>query len=652
MIHITDSLLLAYTKLRARKVRLIVTIVISSLLFSLLAVGSFVVRGIVGSADSFSKEGFGSRYILGASPVASPNVYDNPDILTKAIALQKEEVARKKVEAKRLGIEYDANSERLVYFDGEGPNGKIRSLDAAHPLSLKVIREHLAQNPQPGINELKKLSAPYGATAFYESRYSAFQNPDGSQLKLLKEGKESFEEQGQEQPGNPFIRGLDSFNTGWTLTSGDLLKTFTLDGSNGLNQTDGIVPVVAPYSAVEQLLRLSPLPASATSKAKLERIKEVRAKASTIEFAVCYRNQASNELINQALNVKREIEQNKNNKDYQKPSLIYDLPTEPCSAARISRDVRTAEEKALASKQQTFEELFGKQPPKQETLRFKVIGIAPDPPGFTSAFIDGLISMVLTSNIGTGWFTPLEYKEQNTLIKELFPDTQLFGQPNSYSVELPSASEAKRMLDQANCNPDPFTGEAVVSEGGAKVFDVGSEVAKCTAEGKHFFINPFGSSSLAIDSLKTGFEKVLRIAAIVISIIAGLILMGTLGRIIADARRETAVFRAIGAKRLDIAQIYITYTVIIVLLITIVSLVIGFGLAQIAEVKWGNRFTISALVAYNSQDLTRQFHLYGWYTKDILFIAATVFISGMASAIIPLLRNLRRNPIRDMRDEN
>ena len=175
---------------------------------------------------------------------------------------------------------------------------------------------------------------------------------------------------------------------------------------------------------------------------------------------------------------------------------------------------------------------------------------------------------------------------------------------------------------------------------------------KCKAEGRPFTLNTFGSSSLAIDELKKGFSKFFRVAITIAVIIASIIMMGGLGRVIADSRRETAVFRAIGAKRLDIAQIYITYTLIVCLLIAACAALIGFLIAQFVQARFGERFTIDSLLIYNARDLTKEFHLYGWPGKYLLYIVICILIAGIVSSIIPLLRNLRRNPIKDMRDEN
>ena len=73
--------------------------------------------------------------------------------------------------------------------------------------------------------------------------------------------------------------------------------------------------------------------------------------------------------------------------------------------------------------------------------------------------------------------------------------------------------------------------------------------------------------------------SVFTIVALVIAAIAALIMMGMIGRVIGDSRRETAVFRAIGAKRNDIRAIYSTYTFFLSLGIVVATLVIGTAVA-------------------------------------------------------------------------
>jgi ABC-type lipoprotein release transport system permease subunit len=173
----------------------------------------------------------------------------------------------------------------------------------------------------------------------------------------------------------------------------------------------------------------------------------------------------------------------------------------------------------------------------------------------------------------------------------------------------------------------------------------------CIAADKPFILQPFGSSSLALAHVKQGFNKVFRIAAMVVAVIAGIIMMGAVGRIIADSRRETAVFRAIGAKRLDIAQIYLTYSFMLSVIIAALAVAIGFGLASLADARYSGDLTVQALLVNNAKDLTRELHLYAFELRDMLYLTGFTLLAGLVSALLPLLRAARRNPIQDMRDD-
>ncbi|HEU4984277.1 MAG TPA: hypothetical protein VFT58_01445, partial [Nitrososphaera sp.] len=87
MIRLHDATMLALTKLRTRKVRLVVTIVVSGLLFSALAGASFVARGVMGGISGFSKEGLGDRYIVQAYPQANYGFSENPEVMERALAI-------------------------------------------------------------------------------------------------------------------------------------------------------------------------------------------------------------------------------------------------------------------------------------------------------------------------------------------------------------------------------------------------------------------------------------------------------------------------------------------------------------------------------------------------------------------------------------
>jgi hypothetical protein len=645
MIRNRDAIILSYTKLRTRIIRLFITIFISSLLFSILAGMAFVTSGAFHSFNNFSKEGLGGRYIIsGVFFSNGGNILSDKELISRVQQLYDQDIVAKKKAAKSLGIEYDAKSERLPIVEYDSPNGKERNLDPVHRLTKLALAEYSKQHPQPSLNDFKNQAGPYKPSHYYQSRGLGYGGTDAGVVKVLKDGREEIEASSAQRNGPP--TGLDGFSQSWSLMSEELLKPFTLDG-NVHSDDPSLIPVVAPYTAVEQLLDLKALPASATGKQKLERLKEVRSKAAGIRFDVCYRNSTSLQQLDQAVQDQQQVLQNKGNKDYQKPDVIKDIPADACGAPRVTRDVRTTSQKNIDAKQEQFRQMFGEKPAMAKILHFRVVGLAPDPPLYNASGVSQIFRSLLGSTIGPTWFSPLQVATSEPEIDELFSSTNQFfgGFGTSYYAEFTTAKSAQDFLNKGNCQAEGPT----INEGGPTPDD---QATDCVAKKQPFTLIPFGSSSLAIDSFKKYFSKFFRIATLIAATVASIIMMGSLGRVIADSRRETAVFRAIGAKRLDIAQIYLTYIVYVALLIAACAALLGFIFARFIEARFGQQFTIEALLAYNASDLSRQFHLFGWAGKEILYLVLCILLAGLVSSVFPLLRNLRRNPIKDMRDEN
>lgn len=648
MIGIGDATKLAFTKLKTRKVRLIVTLVISSLLFSILLTASFVVRGSIKSVEDFSETGFGNRFIVNGQEMNDLTpILSNPDLIAEAQAVQKELQARKKAEAKRLGIDYDPKSDESFIHEKQGPNGQPL-LNESVPEVQAIIANHL-KGQQSSREKFKALAEKYDAKAVYESIFAnqLLMGPiSNSSLTYLKDGKESLDQTPKMESGfgMPGGEGVESVTQQWQLINRELMKPFVLPGQHTQLGEDGSVPIIAPYSAAEKLLKLQPLPKTASAEEKLARLKSVRAQAAGQTIELCYRNETSQELVQIAKQNQDELQRNKDNKNYQKPSLIYGLPKEPCGAVVVERDVRTREEKNLMAKQEQFASTFGKAEPVSEIIKLRIVGLNSDF-GFSGGVsVVDIFQSVLTSNLGFGWFSPLEVVEQQpTLARAYDPAAPTQSLMPQYFADLPSADHVKQMLETENCVPD-----FAMQGDNMSTFN---PMEQCAKQGKPFMLSAFGSSSVALDSFKSGFNRVLTIGAGIFAVIAALILMGTVGRIIADSRRETAVFRAIGAKRLDIAQIYITYSLMIAVLIILVSSLIGLVLSQFIDSRYSDALTISSLLAFNVTDYSKHFNMIFMHPRDMLFIGAVVVGATLLAASIPLLTNIRRNPIRDMRDE-
>lgn len=642
MIRLREATMLAVTKLRTRKVRLVVTIVISGLLFGVLAGASIGARGVFSSIASFNHEGLSSRFLVQGNSLSSGNVFMDKSIIDRAAAIYKETIEAKKAEAKKLGIEYNSENDRPPYNEYPGSNGtKIRTIDPTQPAAIQAVKEYSSSHPQPGINEFKKAAGSYHASASYESRTIPY-DTSGSQLKVLKGGKETYDDT-KPTAGNGPVTGLDSFATNWSLMSEDLLRPFILPGESLAVNKDGSIPIIIPISAAEQLLGAKALPSSASANDRLERTRQNRQSIQGFTFDACYRNATSAALINRAVTVQQEIEENKNKKDYQKPSLQYGLPAEACGPATVIRDVRTAEQKTLDAKQLQFDQKFGATESVQSKIHFRVVGMVPDADYSVSTNVSQIIKSLVTSSLGNGWYAPLSAARQNQTVNQLFfqANTQLAGS-SSYFADFKTADAARTFIDQQNCTPDYQKYDPTSGDDPAQA---------CIGSGKPFGLGPYGSNSLGLESAKQTFQKFFTLVGLGIAVVACVIMMGTVGKMIADSRRETAVFRAIGAKKLDIAQIYVLYTIFLSTLVFLFAMAAGLAAAVYADHRWASDATQQALVAYNAQDLSKAFKLYALYPPDMLYLLGITVAAGLLSAVFPLVRSLRRNPIRDMRDD-
>jgi hypothetical protein len=635
MIRLSDAAKLATTKLRSRKVRLFITVVISGLLFSALVFASAVSRGVFQSVGEFSKEGLGQRFLVAGYGRMSSEAYGDKTTLDRAMAIYKDTVAKKKAEAKRLNIPYEPEQPPVQEYDT--PSGKQQSLLPNHPAAVVALREWAIAHPAAGADEFKKSAEPFNPIAYYQQK--RFPQPmDGSQFIMLKDGKETFE--GNDNRNNQQQSPIETFAESWVATEDQLLQPFLLPGQTLTPGTDGSIPIVANYGAVEKMLKLQSLPVTASPAEKLARVNEVRQKAPSLRFEACYRNATSAGLVGQALGMQQEAERNKTNKDYQKPELMYGIPGQACGAVPVSRDVRSAEAKRIAATVEQFEQKFGKASPSQDKMVFRIVGLVADPYNANASSLTQIIGQLVNTSLGSGWFMPMRAIQDDPVVSRIFTDSYAgLGAGNVYFAEFRDASSLRNYIANQSCAPDFSSGHVI------------DPFTKCREAGKYFEVMPYGSNSLGLENAQQSFYGLFLLVMAGVAAIACVIMSGTVGKMVADSRRETAVFRAMGAKRLDIAQIYILYAVLLSLLVAGFGVIVGLAAAMFIDRSYSAEASLNAVVAYNTQDLHKTFHLFGFSPNDLLVIVGLVVGAGLLSTIVPLLRNIRRNPIRDMRDE-
>lgn len=627
MIRISDALILALTKLKTRRLRTALTVIIASLLFSILVSATLLIQGTLNSFSKFSEQSFANKYLISATYQTDMSyiIDSTPDSIKKrALEIYNKTITDKKAAAKNLGIEYDPTSEQKPFEK----YGDTEHLMWTSPAATKAINEYAITKPSAK-DLLIKILDDNGYLKAYETTHS---NISRGSMKTFKNNAEDF---AQNDPMSSDYYATSDIGFGWTYLDQAIAKPFMLSDEQLEKQKNiNDIPVIAPISKVEEALGLKKLAKNVNPTEKLDRIKYIKNNAETATFTTCYRNSVSQSQIDSAIAVAKEIVDNKNNKDYIKPSLIYGLPdASSCAPAKIISDTRSEYEKAYARKQAEFEKLFNNEvDPVQQKITFRVVGLSPEHEYVNSlSDLSGLISMVAGSTLDGRWVVPKQlfenmpnYRDFERFIQPTESTDAMIASASKYIIELKDAAAAKHYYKNLGCGPWCNQGMSVAY---------------------------FGSNSVLIDEIREQSLNFLKYAALFIGIISAIIMMGMTGRVIVDSRRETAVFRAIGAKRNDIRLIYNSYTLILCFIIIATTFGLGFIEAFWINYIYAPSLTTQAHLTYIFSNDNLAFTLIGLWPQALAIIAGLIILIGIAGMSLPLSRNLKRSPIKDMRDD-
>lgn len=652
MIKLTDATLLAFTKLRARKLRTGVTVILAGLLFGVLITASLMVNGLFSSINAFRQEGLTSRYIVSVfnAPVDVNELYKtmrDPQLIAKAKQRYEDIVKRKTAEAKRLGIEYSHINDQPPY--SQDSDGVVRlSINDPNGITQQLLKERYSKELAFDDSKLEKLARQYGAIDTFAEEYYAVKK--GSTLVPLVNGKEAFYDSSNEVEVNVKYTVPPVNSTQLTVAPDQITKMLTLPNTAGWKPDDASLPIILPQNSVEQLLHLEKLPNNASTSQKLERLKVVRKRVNDLRFTMCYRNDVSLAQIQQALQQKKEIVANKDKKDYQKPKLIYDLPDpSACQNALIGSDERTQDEKSYDEKQKQFDETFGKvTTPISKMVTFKVVGVSPGSSEILNPeqeqqrekarTASDIVSDMLRAE-GIGQAVPLTLynsmpnKEEYADIFTYEPTYLLGNEDNKRRfVEFARAADAQKFIDEQGCTVQ---------------YD-----NTCKPAGNPYQTMLAFSNSAALDDTQKLIQRWLLYAMVCVMTLAVIIMWITIGRTVVDGRHETAVFRAIGFKRSDITLIYILYTVMLSVLVAVFAVGTGLVVAVLINSHLSPALTAEAQYGFGIVSEGSSINLIRVNKQQIGGILAACFAVGLLSTVPPLIRNVRRSPIRDMRGEN
>ncbi len=161
----------------------------------------------------------------------------------------------------------------------------------------------------------------------------------------------------------------------------------------------------------------------------------------------------------------------------------------------------------------------------------------------------------------------------------------------------------------------------------------------------------FGNPMMQFQELEDSVASVLKYVILVLLAAVVIAMMTTLSKIIADSERETGVFRAIGAKRSDIMQIYFSYSALVSVLAMLVAVLIALGVCAYLTHAYSANLTYELLTVTGSLNLTTRVTLFAVNWLNLIEVFGAILAASLLGTIIPLSNLLRKDPIKALRAE-
>jgi hypothetical protein len=615
---------------------------------------SFIFTGAERSASEFIKKAGNDRYLVTVSPNIPYQEVDfiNPPTLDQVRAIkayEKTYYENLQNKYKSLGLDYDKATKvsaltPAAWMSETLPQEQRVSINWSSPV-IEEMRskkfEEYAKTATNKLTDLKAIAAKYNASGYYIVDKSS-QLPSLPGLRLVQNGKESFGDS-EVKTGDSTTYGfyVNAIHNGtYSFTDQKLLSRYLLTtDSKDLKGVPVIVSAQEAASLFGQNIGISKEPEAASEK--LQWLKAVQTKLNGQTYQVCYRNTAEQTLLTKIQSDYAEVKSNENNPDYKKPSLMYDYPTKACGEILVKEDTRTVVEKQADAKVDTIQKKLGTYvAPSHRLVSFQIVGIKYAQPytDYSKGMDEYVKSLLVSQNDSSSLDIPIQMydslpaelkiddiqKENNSRTLRYSTDTEEFS---SHVLEFASVDEARAFLDNEACP---------------------SSASSCE---KKFIANPYGSNYLILDEIGKLFSRIATIAFPAALGLAAIIIWFTISRIMAENRKETAVYRAMGAKRRDVTVIYIVYVLIVALRIAAASLAIGIAAAFAVDYFYGKLLTDTATTAFGIIDGAPSFSLFNLQSPLLLLIVVSIFVISIIASIQPLIRNAARPPIRDIRDE-
>jgi len=656
VIRFRHALKLARTKLQSKRLLLVISIVISSILFAVLIAAIIIFTGAENSAVNFVTKANDGVYRVEVNPVIPANVYyyDRPlsiETIRHIRAIEKQYYSQLAAKYKAAGLKYDASTEvsalsPSAYSPASLPAEQRFDITMDSPViaydqALKFAA--YAKTAKNKLSDLQLVGAKYGATRYSSAGVITAQAIPN--MMLIKNGKEDFTDtEHKSGDSTSFGYSTNSIHNGtYQLQDEALIQRYLLPPSV-VGETKGI-PVVVTSQEVASLFgkEKSIGPEPQASKEKAAWLQSIQAKFAGYTYQACYRNTPELAKIQQIQRDYADIINNKDTKGYVQPSLQYNLPTTGCGDITVKQDTRSLSEKKAAAQLIVDQKKLGTYiEPQHKTLTFQIVGImnARHFSNYTANIQSYLQNLLAADNLTFSAFVPQQmYDKIPASLKFLdessgpssaysqYSDGRVANGLTTHVLDFKTVNQARAFIDNETCPG----------------YD-----SNCK---KLFTSNPYGSNYLILDEIGQMFSRFMLYALPAVLGLAAVIIWFTMVRVMAENRKETAVYRAMGAKRQDIVAIYVTYGMIIALRVAIAASILGIGSAYVVDYVYGSQLTDIATASFGTITSGMRFSLFDLTSPYLLLVIASIFVVSLLAILQPLIRSVRRSPIEDMRSE-
>ncbi len=624
MLKLRDAFILAWTKILSRKFWTNLFLVLEIILFAGVLIFASCIQGFEGSLAKFNSEGLNGKYLVTASnPRNNPDLDKDPQLMNLAEELYRKAIEEHRTAAKRLELEYSVDSEvaPTEYVDGK------RELVPYSPYTKQATDIMMRDYLVAGKTDLEKILEHYP----YKHVFTQKQLVANGSVVNLESGSENLKH---------YTSSIDNMRTqvfnGLYVIDEDLYQDYFF---KDVQIDSTAIPVVISVEQAEIILGTSSISSMASSEEKIQHFENLKSQTNGLVVEACYRNNASQEMIFTAQQILDEMARNKDKPYYTEPSLIYNLPESACGATTIKKDIRTVEEKRQDQLREEYQKAIGNyEAPVEELLKFQIIGLVPI--SSRSNQSNDIVSMIQSLG-GVSIATPIisqgYYDSHVAEISKVYnePDVSMsyLGLDTQYIIEFDDAATARKFIDAESCEI-----KGTLSSG-------------CATKEHPFLLSSDNNNSLVIEDISCAFTQLLIIIVLVVLGITVVFMALMVVRSITNDRKEIAIFRAIGFRRVHILQIYLMYALIMATIIisggVTLSLVAGFILNP-----WMSEVLTNFLKAtFFTLDVSITANLFMPHAVEYLCLIGIVLGVSLVSALLPTLIKSRQNIIDGLKFE-